>query len=141
VLAAGALLVACRSEPPRTTAAFCEALGQALTGLEGPTATQADLDALVARYDELAARAPLGVEADWTALTELVHTAVTVVPSDAASVQALIEAAYRTERPARRVEEWAATHCALTMPAVIGLEATTTTTTPPADAPVAPDAP
>ncbi len=128
-LSAGTLS-SCGGESDRSATAFCNALDRELPGLEGPTATQDDLDALVQRYDHLAELAPLAVEADWGTLTELVHTAVTVVPSNAESVQALLDASYRTERAARRVETWVSATCGLAMPAVLGLEGTTTTLAP-----------
>ena len=116
------------SEPSAT--AFCNALDRELPGLEGPTATQGDLDALVERYDGLAELAPLAIEADWTQITDLIRTAVTVEPDDPTSVQTALDAAYRTERAARRVEAWVSATCGLAMPTVLGLEGTTTTLAP-----------
>ena len=117
---------ACGGSPERSATAFCTELDRELPGLEGPTQTQADLDALVARYDGLNEIAPLAIEDDWQELTDLVVTAATVVPTDPTSVQIVADAAYRTERAARRLEAWVSATCGLTMPAVVGLEAPAT---------------
>lgn len=122
-------VAACGGGTERSATAFCNRLERELPGLEGPAEpTQQQLDELVDRYDGLAAIAPLAVQDDWDALTALVHTGATVVPNDPESTQALIEAAYATERAARRVEAWVSSTCGLTFPDVIGLESTTTTT-------------
>ena len=89
-------------ERRRSATAFCNRLDKDLPGLEGPTETQDDLDHLVARYDSLAGVAPLAIQDDWDQLTELIHTAVSVVPTDAESVQKVIDATYATERGTAR---------------------------------------
>ena len=135
--AAVAVLTACGGSPERSSSRFCSELDRQLPGLEGPVATQADQDALVTRYDELNAITPLAVEEDWQQLTDLVHTAVTVVPNDPASVQKVADQSYATERAYRRIVDWVGTNCGLTMPPAGGIE-TTTTTLPPADSTPAP---
>ena len=129
-------LAACGGSPERSSSRFCSELDQQLPGLEGPMATQAEQDALVARYDELGKITPLALEEDWQQLTELVHTAVTVVPSDPASVQKAADQAYATERAYRRIFDWASTNCGLTLPLPGGIE--TTTVAPPPDSTPAP---
>jgi|SRR6478735_440955 len=125
-----ATVTGCGGGSERSATAFCNRLDKDLPGLEGPTETQDDLDHLVARYDSLAGVAPLAIQDDWDQLTELIHTAVSVVPTDAESVQKVIDATYATERAARRVETWVTSTCGLTMPVVLGLEGTTTTVAP-----------
>jgi hypothetical protein len=127
---AAALLGACDSGPQRGTAEFCEQLGQQLASLEGPLATQADVDELLARYQELGRFAPLAIEPSWGTLVALVETAATVDPDDADSVQRAVDAAYASERAAREVAEWADVNCGLDLPDVggVGTPATTTTT-------------
>jgi hypothetical protein len=124
-------LAACGGSPERSSSRFCSELDRQLPGLEGPTATQADQDALLARYEELDEITPLAVEDDWRQLTELVRTAVTVVPSDPESVQRLADESYATERAYRRIHDWASANCGLTLPLPGGIE--TTTVAPPPD--------
>lgn len=131
-LSVAVALGACGGSPERSSSRFCTRLDQELPGLEGPLATQADQDALVARYDALSEVAPLAIQQDWEALTELVHTAVTLVPTDPESVQRAADQAYATERAYRRIFDWVGATCGLTMPQPGGLESTPTTP-PPAD--------
>lgn len=128
---AGFALVACGGSPERSSSRFCSRLDQQLPALLGPYATQEEQDALLARYQDLGEVAPLAVEEDWQALTELVQTAITVAPGDQESTQRLADAAYATERAYRRIHEWVATTCGLTMPDPGGIETTTTTVAPP----------
>jgi hypothetical protein len=129
-------LAACDSAPERSSSRFCSELDRQLPGLEGPTATQADQDALLARYEQLSEITPLAVEDDWQQLTELVRTAVTVVPSDPESVQKLADESYATERAYRRIFDWVTATCGVTMPQPGGIE--TTTVAPPPDSTPAP---
>jgi len=133
-----AALAACGSSPARSSSRFCSELDQQLPGLSAlsPTATQEELDALVARYDELNQITPLAVEADWQQLTDLVHTAATVVPNDPTSRQKMADEAYATERAYRRIFEWVGANCGLTLPEPGGIE--TTTVAPPPDSTPAP---
>jgi hypothetical protein len=127
---AAALLGACDSGPQRGTAAFCEQLTNQRDVLAGPLATQTDVEALVARYQELERFAPLAIEPSWDRLVVLVETAATVDPDDADSVQRAVDAAYASEEAAREVAEWADVNCGLDLPAIggVGTPATTTTT-------------
>jgi hypothetical protein len=133
---AAAVLGACGGSPERSSSRFCSELDQQLPALEtlSATATQEELDALVARFDELNEITPLAVEEDWQDLTDLVHTAVTVVPTDPASTQKAADAAYATERAYRRVVDWVSANCGLTMPDPGGIE-TTTIAPPPESTP------
>jgi hypothetical protein len=129
-------LVACGDSPERSSSRFCSELDQQLPGLEGPLATQEEQDALVARYDALNEIAPLALEEDWQQLTDLIHTAATIVPTDPASVQRATDQAYATERAYRRIFEWVSANCGLTMPQPGGIE--TTTIAPPPESTPAP---
>lgn len=124
------LLGACDRGPQRGTAEFCEQLRQQRSSLEGPLATSADVDTLVARYRELGRFAPLAIESSWGQLVVLVETAATVDPDDAESVQRAVDAAYASERAAREVAEWADVNCGVDLPDAggVGTPATTTTT-------------
>lgn len=114
-------LAAC-SRDDTGAAAFCAALKEELRTIKGKVKDAADIDALVAVYEELDARTPLAIAEPWSALTELMRTAATVAPDDAASVQTVADAAYATERSARAVAEWVATTCGFAMPAMEGIE-------------------
>ncbi len=128
-------LGACGSSPERSSSRFCTELDAQLPALEGlsPTATQEELDALVARFDDLNEIAPLALEEDWQQLTDLAHTAATVVPTDPASVQKVADQSYATERAYRRITEWVSANCGLAMPPAGGIE--TTTIAPPDSTP------
>ena len=130
------VMAACGGSPERSSSRFCSELDRQLPGLQGPVATQADQDALVARYDELGEITPLAVEEDWQQLADLVHTAASVVPNDPASVQKVSDQTYATERAYRRIVEWVSANCGITMPDPGGIE--TTTIAPPTDSTPAP---
>jgi hypothetical protein len=136
VTVALAALVACGGSPERSSSRFCSELDRQLPGLEGPMATQEEQDALVARYDELNEITPLALEEDWQQLTDLIHTAVTVVPTDPESVQRAADEAYATERAYRRIFEWVNANCGISMPQPGGIE--TTTIAPPPESTPAP---
>ena len=55
--------------------------------------------------------APLAVEKDWQALTELLTVASRVNPNDAESVQAVVDMSYATEKSAAAAAKWIRETC------------------------------
>lgn len=104
---------ACSSEPERSTTRFCELLAVESPYLEGPLSTPGELAALLGRYRDLAARAPLAIEEDWTAVLELVETAAAVDREDPEALADLVDQAYETDLATRRLDEWTRSRCGL----------------------------
>lgn len=119
------------SDPDRTAGNFCAELATQLPALSGPLVEPSDIDDLVRRYERLDDIAPLAIEADWRALTELMRAAADVDVDNPDSRQEVADLAYRTERPARDVAIWVETTCGLTMPDVIGVEGSVPVSIPP----------
>ncbi|MCU0261234.1 MAG: hypothetical protein MUE78_09465 [Ilumatobacteraceae bacterium] len=74
-------------------------------------ATDADLDALLERYRELADLAPQAISEEWDAIVLNVETASTVVVDDPESVQRAVAQAYATEVAAVEVQRWLRVNC------------------------------
>jgi hypothetical protein len=124
------LAAAACSEPETSGGQFCASLSENMPVLAGKVDSQLDIDTLVETYTDLDARTPLAIEESWRQLTVLVQTAATVAPGDPASVQAMADTAYASERSAREVATWVQATCGFSMPAMEGLEGPVTT--PPA---------
>ncbi|MEK7410977.1 MAG: hypothetical protein AAB327_06290 [Actinomycetota bacterium] len=110
---AGAALVALTScsTPARTATNFCRQLQKELPEIAQPTATPAEVSALVARYERLSHVAPLAIENDWKALTNLVKAAANVDATDPASVQAVADLSYATQQSASAAAIWVRDTC------------------------------
>jgi hypothetical protein len=103
-------LTAC-STPARTATNFCRQLQKELPEITQPTATPAEVSALVARYERLGEVAPLAIEDDWKALTNLVRAAADVDAADPASVQAVADLSYATQQSATATATWVRETC------------------------------
>ena len=112
VLACAALvaMTSC-STPARTATNFCRQLQLELPELAQPTATPAEVLALVGRYERLLTVAPLAIEKDWKALTDLVKAAAKVDAGDPTSVQAVADLSYTTEKNAIASSTWVRETC------------------------------
>lgn len=117
-----ALAVAGCSDTDRSAARFCGELAIELPLLGGPFVDGGDVDDLVGRYEKLDRITPLGIDQEWSELTDLMRLASDVDVSDPASRQELADTAYKTERSARDVAIWVETTCGLVMPDVVGVE-------------------
>lgn len=124
-------LVSSCSDPDRSAENFCGQLAKELPALDAPLAEPDDVGDVVKRYRRLDAITPLAIEAEWRTLTELMELAADVDVADPASRQAVADAAYKAERPARDVAIWVETTCGLTMPDVIGVEGSVPVSVPP----------
>ncbi len=111
VLACAAVfVVAACSEPARTATNFCRQLEHELPEIAQPTATPAEVSALVGSYKRL----------DWKALTNLVEAAAEVNASDPESVQAVADLSYATQKSAAAAAKWVNETCGVDISTGIG---------------------
>lgn len=103
-------LGACRSTP-RTAQNFCRQLAKELPGIAEPPVTDDQITQAVRRFERLNEIAPLEVEEDWQALTELMRAARDVDANDTQSVQALVDLSYATEKSATAASAWVLSTC------------------------------
>ena len=101
---------ACRSTP-RTGENFCRQLAKEMPAIAEPPISAEAVDAAVRRFERLNEIAPLEVESDWQALTELMRAARDVDANDQASVQALVDLSYATEKSATAAAAWVLSTC------------------------------
>ncbi len=99
------------AETPRTATNFCRQLALEVPAITQPTATPAEVSQMLDRYKRLGKVAPLAVEKDWQALTELLTVASRVNPNDAESVQAVVDMSYATEKSAAAAAKWIRETC------------------------------
>ncbi|NBO68535.1 MAG: hypothetical protein EBV40_06855 [Actinobacteria bacterium] len=76
-----------------------------------PTATPAEVSQMLDRYKRLGKVAPLAIEQDWQSLTELLSVASRANPTDAESVQAVVDMSYATEKAADAAAKWIRETC------------------------------
>jgi hypothetical protein len=110
VAAALAPLAGCTGTP-RTTANFCSRLSDMVPAIGAVPATPMEVDEMVARYDLLLEVAPLEVEDDLRAVAEVLRAASEMDPTDAASVQRVIDLAYLSELSAGDAARWVSESC------------------------------
>ncbi|MEO5973816.1 MAG: hypothetical protein ABIQ38_01235 [Ilumatobacteraceae bacterium] len=103
-------LAAC-STPARTATNFCRQLQHELPEIAQPTATPGEVSTLVGSYERLGKVAPLTIEEDWKALTNLVKAAAEVDATDPASVQAVADLSYATQKSATAAAKWVTETC------------------------------
>lgn len=103
-------LTACGSTPKSTTN-FCRQLEQEMPAIAELPATPEAIDASVERYERLLDVAPLAVEADLRALTDLFRAAADMDASNPDSVQGVVDQAYYSEQSAMNVAEWVLETC------------------------------
>ena len=103
-------LSACRSTP-RTAQNFCRQLAKELPGIAEPPVTDEQITLAVRRFERLNEIAPLEVESDWQALTDLMRAARDVDANDTQSVQALVDLSYATEKSATAASAWVLSTC------------------------------
>jgi hypothetical protein len=117
--------------------AFCTGLQADAQAVMNPQlATDADIEAHLAIYRDLATDAPLAVEEDWVVIVDALEAASDAAPDDAESVELARRAIYSAEQSAGAVRTWVTTNCGFDLATIgpIGTVAavvpTTTTTTP-----------
>ena len=103
-------LSAC-AETPRTGTNFCRQLAKEMPGIAVMPATVEEVNASVGHFTRLQKVAPLEVQNDWDALTELMIAASQVKAEDAESVQKVADLAYATEASAQSASKWVKATC------------------------------
>ena len=110
VFIASVALTAC-SETPRTGTNFCRQLAKEMPGIAVMPATVAEVNAAVGHFTRLQKVAPLDVQEDWDALTELMIAASKVKAEDAESVQQVADLAYASEANSKSASDWVKATC------------------------------
>jgi hypothetical protein len=110
LLPAVLVFAACGSTP-RTATNFCRQLANEIDGLADLPATPNAINDAVERYERLLEVAPLAVEDDWRALTELLRAAGDLDASNEEAVQGVVDQAYASERAAQDAMKWVMTNC------------------------------
>lgn len=107
----GLFAVTACAETPRTGTNFCRQLAKEMPGISVMPATVEEVNAAVGHFTRLQKVAPLEVQQDWNALTELMIAASKVKADDAESVQQIADLAYATEASANTASEWVKATC------------------------------
>lgn len=93
---------------------FCGEIGSDTAAIVAPSlSTEADLDATLAHYRELADLAPIAIEREWRDILTTLETANTVVPDDSESLQRVVVQAAASERSALAVRDWLVANCSI----------------------------
>jgi len=90
---------------PRTATNFCRVLADRIDDITTPPVSNAEVQRLIGHYDRLVEVAPIEVEDDLATLRNLFVLASDIDVNDAASVQAVADAAYAAERAAEDTPE------------------------------------
>ena len=131
-LAAATVLGAACGDKTGDPEAFCAELRTNAQAIMNPQlATDADIEAHVAIYRDLAEDAPLAVEEDWGTILEALETASDVDPGDAEATELARRAIYSAQESAGTVRTWVTTNCGFDLATIgpIGTVAVPTTTT------------
>ena len=107
----GLFAVTACADTPRTGTNFCRQLAKEMPGISVMPATVEEVNAAVGHFTRLQKVAPLEVQQDWNALTELMIAASKVKADDAESVQQVADLAYATEANANTASEWVKATC------------------------------
>ena len=107
----GLFAVTACAETPRTGTNFCRQLAKEMPGISVMPATMEEVNAAVGHFTRLQKVAPLEVQQDWDALTDLMIAASKVKADDAESVQQVADLAYATEASANSASEWVKATC------------------------------
>ena len=127
-LASVLALTACGSAPSRSAERFCGELTAHNDDIHKLPSTPEEVSALINLYSRMGEVAPLEIQADWDQLSTNLKTADSVKVNDPASVQAVADAAYATQRSAENLVTWAHTTCGLDLGPVGGADTAVTTT-------------
>ena len=89
--------------------------------------TPGAINELVERYERLLEIAPLAVEDDWRALTEMLRLTADMDAADEESIQTVVDEAYATERSAQDAQQWVITTCGIDISSGVAVASTVTT--------------
>ena len=103
-------ITAC-SETPRTGTNFCRQLAKEMPGIAVMPATVEEVNAAVGHFTRLQKVAPLDVQEDWDALTELMIAASKVKAEDAESVQQVADLEYASEANSKSASDGVKATC------------------------------
>ena len=107
-----AMAGACSNERAGDTARFCTDIGVNRDAIVAPQlTTQADIDAHLTIYRDLAEDTPLEIDEHWEALVLAYETMSTVDPDDAESEQVALARMYATQPSAIAVHDWVRETC------------------------------
>ena len=107
------LLTFAACSPSRTGTNFCRVLQKEMPEIGMSIATQAEVSAMVTRYQKLLDAAPLAIESDLAVLTNLLKKSAQVDPSDPKSIQEIADLAYAANKSALAVSAWTKDTCAV----------------------------
>ncbi len=113
------------------TARFCELVQDNLAALRADPTTPDEIDGLIDLWTDVGQRAPLAIEADWSAHILLFETA-----RDSDDQEEILARTYATERSSVAVAAWLQDNCAIDFgPVATVVEQVTTTIAPATSAP------
>ncbi|MGB8859753.1 MAG: hypothetical protein WCC60_10880 [Ilumatobacteraceae bacterium] len=114
----------------RSEANYCTQVGNHLSDLNSPSIVQgSDVDRVVRAWRAVADSAPLAIESEWDTMVANLETAITVDPSDTASMQKVADTARASEPAANRVITYTQQRCGAVIGNVAPVVAEPTTTT------------
>lgn len=123
----GMSVIGACSSPARTGTNFCRQLAKEMPGIAQQPATPAMIASTVEHYKNLQEVAPLEVQADWDALTLLMEQTSKIKASDPASVQAVVDLSYATEKSATTAMAWVLATCGVDISTGLSVVQTPTT--------------
>jgi hypothetical protein len=105
------IAVSACAQTPRTGTNFCRQLAKEMPGISVMPATVDEVNAAVGHFTRLQKVAPLEIQQDWDALTELMTAASQVKADDADSVQHVADLAYASEAHSKAASDWVKATC------------------------------
>lgn len=137
-LALGSFTTACGGgDDAKPADAYCGQVAEHVAAIETPAmATPDDVQATLALYRNLADAAPAAVEPEWRTVVAALETAATVVPSDAASMARMSDAALSGQPAYTRIQQYTSSTCGTDIggPPPVATNPVTATTIPDPDA-------
>ena len=112
---------------PRTATNFCRVLADRIDDITTPPVSNAEVQRLIGHYDRLVEVAPIEVEDDLATLRNLFVLASDIDVNEAASVQAVADAAYAAERAAEDAGVYVGATCGVDLSTGFAVQAPTTT--------------
>ncbi len=112
-LVASVAASSCGNAPVRSAERFCGELTVHKNDIRTLPNSNESITQLINLYADMAEVAPLEIQKDWDQLSTNLKTANTVNVKDPASVQAVADSAYATQKAAERLAIWAKTTCGM----------------------------
>ncbi|MEY2740491.1 MAG: hypothetical protein ACO26C_01185 [Ilumatobacteraceae bacterium] len=118
--AVAAVALAACAETPRTATNFCRVLDAESPEIAIRPTSAAEVRDLIDRYERLLEVAPLEIEEPLATVVEALRAAAGADGADPASVQAAVDAAYRSEADALTFTTWVLRTCGADLAGVFG---------------------